>query len=102
MFVAMNRFAIGPGFEDAFEERWRNRTSQLGTVPGFRQFWLLRGDGGQFVSMTEWESREDFERWMSSDAFRAGHSGEPPPKGMHLRAPEPGLFDVRLHERPGS
>jgi heme-degrading monooxygenase HmoA len=98
MFIAMNRFSIAPGFEDAFEDRWRTRNSRLATVPGFRQLWLLRGEGGSFLSMTEWDTREDFERWFSSDAFRAGHSGEPPPKGMHLAAPEPGFYEVRLHE----
>jgi heme-degrading monooxygenase HmoA len=101
MFIAMNRFAIAPGFEDTFEDRWRKRNSHLAGVAGFRQFWLLRGEGGSFVSMTEWESRESFEQWFNSEAFRAGHGGEPPPKGMHVHAPEPGFYEVRLHETGG-
>lgn len=29
MFVAMNRFRVVPGSEDAFEEVWRSRKSRL-------------------------------------------------------------------------
>jgi len=29
MYLAMNRFKIAPGFEDAFDAIWRNRKSYL-------------------------------------------------------------------------
>ena len=38
MFIAMNRFKVLPGQEEEFEAVWRNRESQLQTVPGFVEF----------------------------------------------------------------
>ena len=43
MFIAMNRFRIARGSEEAFEQVWLNRDSQLNTVPGFVEFHLLKG-----------------------------------------------------------
>jgi heme-degrading monooxygenase HmoA len=97
MFIAMNRFKIGEGHEAAFEERWRNRHSRLGGVSGFQRFWLLR-DGSDFISMSQWESREAFVAWTQSDAFPAAHSGGPPPTGMYLGAPVMTGYEVVLSQ----
>ena len=43
MFVAMNRFKVLPGAEEAFEAVWRSRKSRLDEMPGFVYFHLLRG-----------------------------------------------------------
>merc|ERR1719163_836430 len=45
-FVAANRFAVRPGAEAAFEERWSKRDSALAELPGFKSFTMLRRDGG--------------------------------------------------------
>lgn len=78
MFIAMNRFRIAPGREAEFEELWRSRESHLAGVPGFREFHLLRGPGEAdhtlFASHSVWESRESFEAWTRSDAFRKAHA----------------------------
>ena len=42
MFIAMNRFKIVPGKEDAFEKVWKNRDSHLKGVPGFIEFNLIK------------------------------------------------------------
>ncbi|MFZ5655318.1 MAG: antibiotic biosynthesis monooxygenase family protein [Pseudomonadota bacterium] len=78
MFIAMNRFRIAPGREAEFEELWRSRESHLAGVPGFREFHLLRGPGEAdhtlFASHSVWESREAFEAWTRSEAFRKAHA----------------------------
>ncbi len=38
MYLAMNRFSILEGHEEAFETVWRERESQLSDVPGFKTF----------------------------------------------------------------
>jgi hypothetical protein len=43
MFIAMNRFRVVKGSEDAFENVWLSRDSHLDTVPGFVEFRLLKG-----------------------------------------------------------
>jgi heme-degrading monooxygenase HmoA len=43
MFIAMNRFRVVKGSEEAFENVWLSRDSHLHTVPGFVEFRLLKG-----------------------------------------------------------
>ena len=43
MFIAMNRFRVKRGTEDAFEKVWLSRDSYLEHVPGFVEFHLLKG-----------------------------------------------------------
>ena len=74
MFIAMNRFKIIPGNEDEFLEIWKNRETFLDEVPGFKQFNLLRGpktdEYSLFASHSIWESKQAFENWTKSEAFR--------------------------------
>jgi len=77
MYIAMNRFAVLPGQEAAFEEIWLSRDTHLAGVPGFIAFHLLRGpkrdDHTLYSSHTLWRSYEAFEAWTRSEAFRAAH-----------------------------
>ncbi|MBN9136452.1 MAG: antibiotic biosynthesis monooxygenase, partial [Phyllobacterium sp.] len=41
MYIAMNRFKVQSGSEDAFETVWKSRDSRLSSVPGFVEFHLL-------------------------------------------------------------
>ncbi|MGB3133197.1 MAG: antibiotic biosynthesis monooxygenase [Candidatus Macondimonas sp.] len=101
MFIAMNRFRIALGQEDAFVEIWRNRDSHLNGVPGFKNFNLLRGpteeDHTVFVSHSAWESRSDFEAWTHSEAFRKAHANAGGTnKAIYMGPPRFEGFDVVL------
>lgn len=78
MFIAMNRFSIHKGSEEAFEEVWKTRDSLLADVPGFVDFKLLRGpDQGEttlYASHTIWTDRAAFEAWTQSEHFRKAHA----------------------------
>ncbi|HEU0072276.1 MAG TPA: antibiotic biosynthesis monooxygenase [Alphaproteobacteria bacterium] len=78
MYIAMNRFRIVKGQEEAFEAIWKARDSHLSEVPGFVEFHLLRGpeaeDHTVYVSHTIWESAEAFAGWTKSEAFRKAHA----------------------------
>lgn len=91
MYIAMNRFKIGEGREAEFEKTWQERDSYLDDVPGFQQFGLLRGsteDGATlYVSHSQWESREAFEAWTRSDAFRKAHGSARSAEGVVLGHP---------------
>ncbi|WP_461519203.1 antibiotic biosynthesis monooxygenase family protein [Porticoccus sp.] len=56
----------------------RYRETFLDTVPGFKEFHLLRGPSTEeytlFASHSVWESREAFEDWTKSEAFRKAHA----------------------------
>ncbi len=92
MFIAMNRFRVMPGAEAEFEELWLSRDSKLNTVPGFIEFRLLRGpkreDHTLYASHTIWASREAFEGWTRSEAFRMAHRNAGGTRPLYLGHPE--------------
>ena len=99
MFIAMNRFRVVKGSEDAFENVWLSRDSHLDTVPGFVEFQLLKGpeaeDHTLYASHTVWESRTAFDAWTRSEAFRAAHQGAGQNKPLYLGHPQFEGFEVR-------
>ncbi|WP_028079738.1 antibiotic biosynthesis monooxygenase family protein [Solimonas soli] len=98
MFIAMNRFRIAKGREDDFVAVWKNRDSHLDGVPGFRHFHLLRGPGADdhtlFASHSAWDSREAFEAWTRSEAFRMAHRNAGDTKGIYLGHPQLEIFEA--------
>ena len=100
MFIAMNRFKIIPGNEEDFLDIWRNRETFLDDVPGFKQFNLLRGpktdEYSLFASHSIWESKQAFEDWTKSEAFRKAHANAGDAKPVYLGKPEFEGFEVEL------
>ncbi len=106
MFIAMNRFRVLRGQEQAFEAVWLERDTQLAGVPGFVAFHLLRGpeaeDHTLFSSHTVWRSREAFEAWTRSEAFRAAHKGAGGNAPLYLGHPQFEGFEVIQEVLPAS
>jgi len=100
MFIAMNRFRIVRGRETEFEKIWAERDSQLDGVAGFREFHLLRGPADDeatlYASHTVWTSREAFEDWTKSEAFRKAHAGARAAEGVYLGHPQFEGFETVL------
>ncbi len=100
MFIAMNRFKIAPGFEEGFEQVWRERDSYLDEVPGFKSFSLLKGpengDHVLYASHSVWDSRQAFEDWTESEQFRLAHRQRSAPKGTYLEHPQLEAFEAVL------
>ena len=88
----MNRFRVAKGSEQKFETIWTSRKTHLDEVPGFKEFHLLRGPEAEehtlYASHTIWESRDDFEAWTKSEAFRKAHAGARMPEGVLLGHPQ--------------
>ncbi len=105
MFIAMNRFRIALGREEDFETLWRERESYLAGVAGFCEFRLLRGPADDeatlYASHTLWESRDSFEAWTESHAFRRAHAQARAPKGTYLEHPVFEGFEVIQAEGVG-
>ena len=99
MYIAMNRFKVRKGNEEAFEQLWLNRDSQLHKVPGFVEFHLLRGPDYDeytlFASHTIWQSRATFEDWTKSEAFRMSHRDAGNNKPLSIEHPQFEGFEVR-------
>lgn len=98
MFIAMNRFQVVRGEEQAFEQVWLSRDTHLADVPGFVEFHLLHGpeleDHTLFASHTIWRSKADFEAWTTSEAFRAAHRNAGDNKPLYLGHPRFEGFEV--------
>ena len=88
MFIAMNRFKIIPGNEEDFLNIWRNRETFLDEVPGFKEFNLLKGPATDeyslFASHSIWDSKQAFENWTKSEAFRNAHANVGDVKPVYL------------------
>ena len=92
MFIAMNRFRVKKGSEEAFEQVWLSRDTQLTKVPGFVEFHLLKGpeheDYTLYSSHTVWQSKAAFEAWTRSEAFRLAHRDAGQNKQLYLGHPQ--------------
>jgi heme-degrading monooxygenase HmoA len=105
MFIAMNRFRVVKGQEEAFEQRWLQRESYLDQSPGFIVFHLLRGperdDHTLYSSHTTWASKQAFTDWTHSEQFRVAHRNAGENKALHLGHPEfEGFETVQTFENP--
>ena len=106
MFIAMNRFRVKRGAEEAFEKVWLNRDSYLDRVPGFVEFHLLKGpeaeDHALYASHTVWRSKGAFEAWTKSEEFRAAHAraGNETNGPLYLEHPKFEGFEVRQTVAP--
>lgn len=104
MFVAMNRFHINKGHEEAFETVWRTRDSHLNTVPGFQSFHLLKGPFDEeagttlYASHTIWADRDAFVDWTKSQSFRDAHKNAGNNMGMYAGHPQFEGFEAVLEE----
>ena len=100
MYIAMNRFRIAPGHEEAFIDIWRNRETHLEETPGFIEFHLVRGPSDEnstlFASHAVWESQETFEAWTRSEQFRKAHANAGGNREMYLGPPQFEGFEVVL------
>jgi heme-degrading monooxygenase HmoA len=101
MFIAMNRFKVKSGSEEAFEKLWLGRETYLDGMPGFVEFHLLRGPEAEnhtlYSSHTVWESKAAFQAWTTSEEFRKAHAraGNETTGSLYLEHPKFEGFEVR-------
>lgn len=106
MFIAMNRFQVLRGQEQAFEAVWLSRETHLETVPGFLGFHLLRGpereDHTLYASHSRWASKAAFEAWTKSEAFRLAHRDAGDNKPLYMGHPNFEGFEVLQEVAPAA
>jgi heme-degrading monooxygenase HmoA len=108
MFIAMNRFQVKTGSEQAFETVWATRESYLSNMAGFVEFHLLKGpvadDHTLYSSHTTWVDKAAFEAWTRSDEFRRAHARADNRTGesLYLGHPKFEGFEVIQSERNSS
>ncbi len=72
--VVINAVRVPEERREEFERRFAARAGQVSGAPGFEAFELLRPTSGErYLVYTRWRAREDFDAWMASSRFAAGH-----------------------------
>ena len=74
--VKVNAITVPRERFDAFAERFASRAGKVEQSEGFESFQLLRPNDEREVCLvvTQWRSDEDFEAWLTSPDFAAGHA----------------------------
>lgn len=102
MFVAMNRISVRDDYKDRFEELFQTRAREVDREQGFLDARILRPLTQQqpYIVMTTWESKEHFDHWVESGAYRKGHSRgfEDMKKAREEGRPMPMSSDMELYE----
>lgn len=93
--VKINAITVAPDRMEEFAERFAKRAGRVEQASGFEAFELLRPNDGREVCLvlTRWRSEQDFQAWMRSADFSAGHS-QHSERGPVGTASEVWSFDV--------
>lgn len=76
-FVIMNNIPVTEEGMPVFENHFKERQGRIDSMPGFQAFRLLRPTKGNvYVVLTQWASKQDFERWKNSDDFAKSHKDQ--------------------------
>jgi len=71
MIVVASRIPVQKGREREFERQFLGRPKLADMMPGFiRNEFLKPLNNEYYIVLSYWESREDFEAWMKSDAYQ--------------------------------
>ena len=74
--VKINVLTVPQEMREHLEQRFAGRAGMVEQADGFEWFELLRPVEGTdtYLVYTRWRSEEDFQAWMRSTDFAAGHS----------------------------
>lgn len=74
--VKVNAITVPRERFDAFAQRFASRAGRVEAADGFEGFQLLRPNDDREVCLvvTQWRSEEDFQAWVRSPDFTAGHA----------------------------
>jgi heme oxygenase (mycobilin-producing) len=74
--VKVNAITVPRDSFAEFERRFASRAGRVESAPGFESFELLRPNDDREVCLvvTRWRSEEDFQAWVRSPDFAAGHA----------------------------
>lgn len=101
MIAITNRLPVKDGMADEVVERFSGSRGSVQDFPGFVSMEVLRSeDSTEVLVITRWESREDFDEWVSSDSFREAHSQSS--GGDFLSGhPQMGSYEIAVNRVPG-
>jgi len=74
-YVVANRVFVKQQYIQEFEQRFRNRASQINQQPGFVLMEVLKPQSEKtpYVVLTHWASEQAFQNWVGSEDFKLAH-----------------------------
>ena len=102
MYIATNRIRVQAKSGEKLEERFKERQG-VQKQPGFLSFELWKTDDSEgrsyeeYLVVTHWESKSDFQAWTSSVVSERAHSG--PRAEYMIEHPEFTGYNVRQSSR---
>ncbi len=99
--VKINAITVPADRLREFEQRFASRAGRVEGATGFESFELLAPNDGRDTCLvvTRWRSEEDFQAWVASADFAAGHS-QNRERGPVGTASEVWSFDVLERTAP--
>ena len=99
--VKINAITVPRERFDEFAQRFASRAGRVSGATGFEGFELLRPNDDREVCLvlTRWRSEDDFQAWVASADFSAGHA-QHRERGPVGTASELWSFDVLETEAP--
>jgi heme oxygenase (mycobilin-producing) len=99
--VKINAITVPRDRFEEFAERFATRAGRVQSAPGFEAFELLRPNDDREVCLvlTRWSSEEEFQAWVASPDFAAGHA-QHRQAGPIGTASELWSFDVLERQEP--
>jgi len=101
--VKINAITVPRERFEEFEQRFAARAGKVSSAQGFEAFELLRPNDERELCLviTRWSSEEDFQAWVASPDFAAGHA-QHRTRGPVGTASELWSFDVLELEAPAA
>lgn len=83
----LNHLYINKGQEDAFEQKFLQRTKHLQHVDGFEALRFLRPrmTGRHYIIITLWKDRQSFYNWQNSTEYQQTHKHRGTSKGADVK-----------------
>jgi heme oxygenase (mycobilin-producing) len=80
MYIVTNRVPVADGYQEMFEERFRQRAGKIEQQAGFVRMQVLKPDSPDtpYVVQTTWRDRQAFEGWVGSEDFKDAHRNPMP------------------------
>lgn len=75
MFVAVNTISVPKEHSGRMLEGFRKNAPDLNQFEGFLGFEMWTEESGKLLAVSKWESREHFDKYINSEAFRSHHGG---------------------------
>ncbi|GAK06305.1 hypothetical protein JCM19037_4908 [Geomicrobium sp. JCM 19037] len=78
MYVVMNELHVEKDQHEMVKGRFEKSKDRMKDVEGCVEFLFLESEKEDvsFVVFTKWDSKESYENWLNSDAFRSAHKGQ--------------------------